>query len=739
VEIYSLQLLFLWLIPLWLLGWLMLPFARRLFPHLPDGGLAAGRVLGLLLLSLLAFWSAALHLISLRFAPLLFSGIPLACGLPALFRSISTRSRRAEFSDWLHSRRRALLACELVFLGAFLFFALLRMAHPAIDEFEKPMDCAIIGALARADFLPAENPWFAGMSFTNYYYFGHFMGALLTRSFATPLPYAYNLVQPAFCALFLAVFWSLCAAVCRSLKRGILVMGMVALCGNFEPLRQWLFSPPGLNRSAAFPFLDWWSTSRVIPNTINEYPLFTLALGDAHAHFFALAFTSLILCTSYELFAGAASAPPGRPSRRRVLLIGGLIAELGALVMTNMWDFPVYLLIGLVCLACGGLQLGSSARHRFIEIFALLLCPFLIALPFLLLYKSQTGGFALEFWLPESHPFLLIWGAFLFLWALGLLLNAPSTAQKRLAALALVLLAGGIAVREVLFAAQIVLLITSLLAFWRRFRVVEDALRSDRNAIFIPLLAVCGLIPLLVPCLGYLNGYFGGALRHQDTVFKFGLQSWMLLGTASLAAVFKSLPGATNGGRSPWKFARPLLALIALCWLVPLCGALGVLHARADFMQDRRPNPLSLNGAAFLPSADQKAISWLARHASRDSLLIEPVGRGADGAFVAAYGRFGLISTLCGVSAYIGWPQHAGFWGAAPSDIQRRLLWVESFYQGTASVLPPEITNPRRIIYCYSSATLGEISDVSQLRPFHARLLFRSGNAAVWKIEPGKG
>ena len=48
------------------------------------------------------------------------------------------------------------------------------------------------------------------------------------------------------------------------------------------------------------------------------------------------------------------------------------------------------------------------------------------------------------------------------------------------------------------------------------------------------LMIVFGLLALIAPMMFYIRGAFGdGDFRHQDTVFKFGLQAWLLLGTAT--------------------------------------------------------------------------------------------------------------------------------------------------------------------------------------------------------------
>ena len=62
--------------------------------------------------------------------------------------------------------------------------------------------------------------------------------------------------------------------------------GKVGLATLASPWAWWF------NRSLWVNY-DWWSPSRVIPNTINEFPAFSFVLSDLHAHVLALPFAAL--------------------------------------------------------------------------------------------------------------------------------------------------------------------------------------------------------------------------------------------------------------------------------------------------------------------------------------------------------------------------------------------------------------------------------------------------------------
>jgi len=65
--------------------------------------------------------------------------------------------------------------------------------------------------------------------------------------------------------------------------------------GNLAGAREWLRadSPPG--------DYDWFAVSRVIPDTINEFPGFSFTLGDLHAHVLAIPFTLLALAFALQV------------------------------------------------------------------------------------------------------------------------------------------------------------------------------------------------------------------------------------------------------------------------------------------------------------------------------------------------------------------------------------------------------------------------------------------------------
>ncbi|HEX9997491.1 MAG TPA: DUF2298 domain-containing protein [Abditibacterium sp.] len=603
-------LIFRWIVPLWVLGWLVLPLSSRLFPFLPDFGLAAGRVVALLLMGLLSFWGATAHWVSLDFSAYQLFILPI----PGL---IFWKNR--EFRSRISSNWRQLLLCDAIFLLAFAVFLWVRLRHPAAGDLEKPMDMALIAAALRADFLPFENPWFAGQNFTNYYYFGPFLGSLLARAFATPPQFAYNLVQPLFCAFFLSTTWSLAATLSKSAKIGVLAMLLVCVGGHFEPLRQIA------QNGWSFP-LDWWKTSRVIENTINEYPAFTLLIGDLHAHFYALCLAPTFLGLCFGIL--QCQSPR---LRRALLVLGG--AFLGVFALTNTWDTPLYALLWFGCALWNRI---NSSWNRTDDLFlggALMTAP-LVALPYFLRFKSQVSGVVFDPWVPHLFSFALLWGGW---WALGFTALALQNKPK-------------------------------------------DDENLENETVFRQFLIAVGVLALVFPFVFYIHGAFGNSdLRYQDTVFKFGLQAWLLLGVGIACELGVAFRRWQTTQKALLRFASTVFAL-NLGLILSLAPA-SVLWTRANSYAPRNEAGkvvLSLDATRFLPPEDSMGIEWLRQNAKPGERVVEAIGNDFDA-------NFARVSAFSGVASVLGWPQHASGWGASWEEVQMRTALVKEVYEASDS------------------------------------------------------
>lgn len=648
----SLSALLLWLLSVQLLGaaaWLLL---APWLASLPDRGWIAAKLLGWLMLSWLSWYSAALGLL-----PAGAGQVRAFAALLGLTAAVLRLRRRRQLPG---VGRRALTVAagfELLFLVLFFAGALLRAANPDLWQpyygGEKPMELAFINGVLRSSTIPPYDPWFSG-GYINYYYFGQFLAATLMRLSSVGPAFGFNLAV----ATVFALTGSLAACVGYTLaaSRGkratiptaALSVLLLLLLGNADgAVQAWQAVRDGRLAQLGTTF-DFWRSTRLVPGAINEFPYFTFLYGDLHAHLIAMPMDIALLLL-------AAALVLHRPRLNRalgLLLLGALL--LASVAMTNPWDLPVFGGILSLCVLLWSRSRGAllSAVRFAVAGVALGGTVVLLSMPFFRSFKSfySSVGLVKD---PTPLPILLnVLGPFLpilvgFLFLRGAALTARPAAAGAAATILLVALAVGKASLGLL----LVLLVMSLWTLWRA-----------RGSYVWPWLALgtAGLAVWVGIELLYLKDFLaGGDAYRMNTVFKFGLQSWVLLalGCAGLAHTWIS---STTGRRR----ALPAVLLV----LALSIGLVYPVYGTGQRLRQRFPVPppgLTLDGEAYMRTAtlanetgrveqlryDYDAILWLRRSVPRPETLVE--------ASIGPYrGNGSRVSSFTGLPAVVGWDNH---------------------------------------------------------------------------------
>lgn len=408
--------LFWWWLAAEVLGLLALPLAAVLCANLPDRGWGLARPLGLLVVG----WLIWLPLTLIPAFPysrawIAATVVLFGVGNAALLRLGPVR---VALRDLLARERVYLVVGEGVFAGALALMGWERSFTPGVVDTEKFMDVAFLSSIWRAPHLPPPDPWLAGEPI-NYYYFGHFLMATLAKLIGTPPSVAFNTSVALIFALTAAAVFALAAnlaAAARAPTAGALDRGVavglvsaiaVLVLGNLNAAQVWwqgavtlATHPPRLLASpwawwtqrALWPQFDWWSPSRVVPNTINEFPSFSFVLADLHAHVLALPFAVLALGVALNLLlARGAGLRAFGAGVAGMLALGGSGLVLGALYAINGWDLPTYLGLALLAL---GIQQWIEHGRRWSRLFGLNMAAagiMLAALAFLLFIPFYRG------------------------------------------------------------------------------------------------------------------------------------------------------------------------------------------------------------------------------------------------------------------------------------------------------------------------------------------------------------
>ncbi len=366
-----------WLVMVWGIGVLTFPFTFVVFHTFADRGYAFAKALGILFVAWFAWTLSSYHILPFGRLPILISFIVMvAYGL------LIGKQRWQEIRAYIKANLTLLLVEELVF---FVFFAIdlaIRYRNPDLWHpwlgGEKPMDFAFLNAILKTTYFPPYNPWFAG-NYINYYYFGQLISATLIRFTGIIPEVGYNLLVPLFFALTASGAYGVVSDLVFSGRQrlrsqaqesveetgrssilipsiaGLSAVILVLIIGNLgeiklatkgltelgggsgitgvmSGLNKWLFD----GQMIPIRIGDWyWTATRVIPDTINEFPFFTFTYGDLHAHLIAIPYALVALGLAAHIILNR--------GKLQWSDLGLIALVLGALRAINTWDYPTYL------------------------------------------------------------------------------------------------------------------------------------------------------------------------------------------------------------------------------------------------------------------------------------------------------------------------------------------------------------------------------------------------------------
>lgn len=499
---------------------------------------------------------------------------------------------------------------------------------------------------------------------------------------------------------------------------------------------------------ATLPHYDFWAPSRVIPFTINEFPYWSFLFADLHPHLIGIPFTVLFLALIFNLVARGLT-PPGGPQRaaaaawrpRALDLLRWLTGDglylamalvLGALAVINTWDLPTY--FGLALLAwlirewrSGRLSAAPARSLLRTGLFAagLLVLAIGLYLPFFTHYEPlASSGLGRVAEKTELGLWLNIWSFLAFMaitFVLVELRRRPTRAVREVASLRWLRLALDgwgrnslprlvrLAPRpSALLLAAIGLAAVAAVALWATGHRVPAVLllpwlgatllllrrSASSENLFVSMLVFTGLLVLLGVEFFYLKDHLqGGEYRRMNTLFKFYIQVWVMLGLAAGAA----LPRIWRFIRTRWKTGWRVAWAIALAYLLGLSLVFLVVGTPAR-LDDRfppengRPAVGTLDGMAYMEAGsytwhpdpaqasssrivlrhDYEALRWLLDNVKGAPVVAEAV--------IGYYREGGLR-----VASFTGFPTLLGFhqegeqrygWQTGPRRSQAEEFWT---------------------------------------------------------------
>ena len=378
--------------------------------------------------------------------------------------------------------------------GIVIFFLLnyIRLFKPDLSGTERPMDLSFIYNFTKQPAPPFENPWLTG-AVLNYYYLGQFLISIFVKLTFLPVPTVYTF-SIAYIATLIFQSYKIAFQYIAKIpsKYSQLFAIVLTFGGNFYGLSRIIAalydSLKQLTYVIHLPHYYFPDATRVIPFTINEFPSYSIAIGDLHGHFIALPFFITSLYLLYLIYLKI-----NNPHYKIAWTIPILGIFTFFLFATNSWD--VLTLTELIIIL-GVITLPKSLKFiiknaRFIT-FSLTL-TLALYLSFKRFFIPPING--IGFTIAHDYKYwFALWGH-IFIFLIICILNCKKILNKKAYVYLLFLLAIGFA--------------NLIIVNFIYLKDIFSALNSDYS--------------------------------RANTVFKIYYQLWSLLGISTIALAYKSI------------------------------------------------------------------------------------------------------------------------------------------------------------------------------------------------------
>ncbi len=693
-----------WYVAITITGIVALPIVSLVCKNLADQGYCISKIIGMLILTYLT-WILS-YVFSFGRGTILLAGSILC--IVSLLCAIRNRPR---------IEKDIIIRNESLFFVVFVVFLIIRAHNPEITSFgEKFMDFAFLNAIMRTSQFPPYDPWLAGGSIDFYYYFGYLIVAVFSKLSSISTTITYNLGLVTFSALAANAAFGIGHNLTRNVRYGLLAMFFVVFIANsyiIFNLAGSLLHLPVASHDSVFGL---WASTRVIPNTINEFPYFSFIFGDLHPHVISIPFQLLAILLIFNVYRsnGGGMQMYGED---RVSIIAGVIMFalcIGALFVVNAWDYPVYLVIFAIAALVQQYR-TSSLKNTTIPVAIAVILSIILFAPFYLDFQGTgVSGIGIVHQNTLFINFVEIFALFLFLIFSFLLSHLKHLNHDKRYVIALIPV---IVVSMIFF--QILLVIIPLIVLC--IYLLSNQASSGRDAMdnrFVLILVLAGALLAIFCEIFYLDDGFGAPNERMNTVFKLYMQIWILWGIASGYAVYfiysrhsahqmclahpmhtvcPTLPPPNPISRIPGTMIKGIW--VAVFGILLVSGCIYLFTGTCSKISIDC-NPPTLDGIGYMNESERGeylAILWIRSNIDGTPAIIEAPGM--------SYSTGSRISAFTGLPTVIGWQGHELMWRNNHQDLRVRAADVNSIYDTKSAVYATRLMKKYNISYIYVGTT----------------------------------
>jgi len=619
--ISDIQYLLTWWIFVFVLGIIFTPTVSLIFKKFTDLGFGFSKIFSIVIFSYLLF-----IITLLRIMP--FAGTTIFI-LFAIFTFVNLylliKNKQTIFQS-LKQKAVPIIFQELLFLFGLVFWSYVRGQQPNIEGLEKFMDYGFINSLLKTKYLPPIDMWFSG-SFINYYWFGHFITAFITKATNIPSAVSYNLMLATIMGLTLSGAFSLISTLTNyfSLTKvrvfflaGIISAAILVFGGNFH-------TPFYVLKDGSDKY--WYpDATRFIgynpdtnDKTIHEFPQYSFVVADLHAHVLNLPIVILFISILWIFFEKYTNSKKLKIPIELIIL--GFL--LGVMFMTSTWDFGNYLILSAVSLFAL-LILNKKTLPGIINILILglilVLSGVVFASPFIIYFKSIAQG--IDF----VHAHTPIW-QLAVLWGFPVILT--------------------------------VIMIINIL------KLLPNGKKSDY---FVACMLITSIILIIIPEVFFVKDIYIASHHRANTMFKLTYQAFVLSYLAGGYTIVRSLS----------LLKTTVVKLLAILFYSIILVAILIypkFTIKSYYGKLAFVNYKGLSGETWLKEQQPDtyyAIDWLRKNTKGQPVILEAPGD--------SYTTFNVISSYTGLPTVSGWFVHEWLWRGDASFPQLRVSDIDIIY-----------------------------------------------------------
>lgn len=680
------QYVLVWWAALLFIGLMYYPLSNVFFSSFTDRGFLLSKTIGLAVSSYILWLMSFIKVLPVsRLACFGAAAVP---GILLYIHALSSRQRmKALLPDY--DALQWIFTGESLFLFALCFWTYLRGFNPRIEGLEKFMDYGFLNSVLRSEYVPPKDMWFAGGNI-NYYYFGHYISAFITRLSGIKTEIAYNIMMAALFAFCMALSFVIAA----NLLKGIGIKKKAQIIGGI--ISAFLVSLGGNLHSFFYGFLSkfteegdkYWfpDATRYIgynpetrDKTIHEFPVYSFVVSDLHAHVINMVFVLSLLALLIAVFRKLQKRRPDNFDRLNIiseafipeLLLLGLLT--GIFQMSNYWDYPIYLTVTLFTLFCAGIrQYGynkTMINISFIRFFIVLASSIVFALPFNMAFDNMAGGIRFTEDRTLPHQFFVLWGYQLTLTIIFFIYILYTEQNIKLK-------------REYSKKRQKIRSEMTLIA---RIQNVLD--KNPIEDVFAVILCVSAIGLLIIPEIVYVKDIYSAEHKRANTMFKLTYQAFIMFG---LAAGYIFIRIRRQSHRN-WRItAAKIIAIIMIA--LPMIYPFYAIPSWYRHLDPERYE--GLDGLAFMKKEhpdDYDLVIWLRENVQGQPAILEANGD--------SYSYYGRISMSTGLPTIQGWYVHEWLWRNDFNIVNERVEEVKTVYESVDIDMTRKILGKYQIKY----------------------------------------